>query len=443
MAVRLLFLLFVVILVGFLHISLLNGQHIQFFYFDSRQVEVTVAELAILSFCIGAAMVLVGSFFKDVTEASKTWKERREKQRREAARARIAKAQGLFQRGILEEAARELNRSLSVNADDKEALALLASVETDRRNHLEAVKALTRLKQLDPSDLSVYTRLAALYRDMKDQDNALSLLRTVADSEGENLRAWEGIRDILLLRGETAAAYAEQKKIVRFKGKSATDQDLALFTALRYEKAVRRMEDGKEDDAERRLRDLIKDQPQFAPSYIALSGYARGRGKIEEATEILLQGYRATRHAVFFIKLEDLGVETERPQAMIGVYAGLVREFPSDFDANLFMGKFLLRLEMNDEAVEQLLKAEMLDPERESVHILLAEALRRRGRYESACQHYQRAFGYKRRYLIPFRCKGCGQSTIKWTARCPSCGIWNGYAIEHGHREHAIAATVR
>ncbi len=443
MAVRLLFLLFVVILVGFVHISLLNGQHVQFFYFNTRQVEVTIAELAILSFSIGAAMVLLGSFFKDVTAASQTWKARREKQRREAARARIAKASGLYQRGILDEAARELGRSLSVNSDDKEALDLLAAVETERKNHLEAVKALTRLKQIAPSDLSVYTRLAALYREMNDQDNALSVLKTIEDSEGENLRAWEGIRDIHILRGEMVAAYAEQKKIVRFKGKAATADDQSLFCALRYEKALRRMADGKTDDAERRLRDIVKDQPRFAPAYVALSEYERGRGKIEEATDILLQGYRATRNAVFFIKLEDLGVETERPQAMIGVYADLVREFPSDFDVNLFMGKFLLRLEMNDEAVEQLLKAEMLDPERESVNILLAEALRRRGRYESACQHYQRAYGYKRRFLIPFRCTGCGQTTIKWTSRCPNCGIWNGFAIAHGHREHAVTASVR
>jgi tetratricopeptide (TPR) repeat protein len=96
---------------------------------------------------------------------------------------------------------------------------------------------------------------------------------------------------------------------------------------------------------------------------------------------------------------------------------------------------------MIDEGLEQLLKAETLDPERESVHILLAEAFRRRGRYESASQHYQRAIGYKRRYLIPFRCASCGSSTIKWTARCPSCGTWNGYAIDHGSREFALNAT--
>ena len=47
-------------------------------------------------------------------------------------------------------------------------------------------------------------------------------------------------------------------------------------------------------------------------------------------------------------------------------------------------------------SLEQLLKAELLDPECESVNVLLAHALRRRGRYESACQHYQRAFGYTR-----------------------------------------------
>ncbi len=59
MAVRLLLVLFVVVLGAFVHISLLNGQHIQFFYLGSRQIEVTVAELAILSFAIGAVMVLL------------------------------------------------------------------------------------------------------------------------------------------------------------------------------------------------------------------------------------------------------------------------------------------------------------------------------------------------------------------------------------------------
>jgi predicted Zn-dependent protease len=238
-------------------------------------------------------------------------------------------------------------------------------------------------------------------------------------------------------------AYAMQKKIMKRKGKAATQDDQHLFNALRYEKAVVRMAEGKIDDAERRLRDLTREHPQFCPSYIALSEFKRSRGDIDEATDLLLQGYRATRNAVFLIKLEDLGVETVNPQSVIAIYNELLREFPSDFDANLFMGKFFLRLEMNDEAVEQLLKAESLEPERESVHILLAEAFRRRGRYEPACQHYQRAFAYKRRYLIPFRCSKCGKSTIKWNHRCADCGTWNGYFIDHGSREYAVPASIR
>jgi predicted Zn-dependent protease len=430
MAVRLLFLLFVIILVGFSYISLLNGQHIQFFYSATRQMELTVSELAILSFSLGAAMVILGTLVKDVTTASKSWKERREKQRREAARARVAKASELFQRGMLPEAAKELERSLSVNPDDREALDLLSSVETERGNPLEAVKALTRVKQIDPSDLSVFLRLANLYRRMNDLDNAASLLKAIEDGEGENPRVWEGLRDIHVLRKEMVPAYAMQKKIMKYKGKSAAPEDQELFDALRYEKAIVRMAEGKADDAERRLRELIKDQPGFCAAPIALSEYVRSRGNLEEATDLLLRGYRDTRNAVFLIKLEDLGIETENPQSVIGVYTELLQEFPSDFD-------------VNDEAVEQLLKAESLEPERESVNILLAEALRRRGRYESACQHYQRAFGYKRRYLIPFRCSNCGKATIKWVARCPDCGTWNGYAIDHGHREYAAPASIR
>jgi tetratricopeptide (TPR) repeat protein len=440
MAVRLLFLLFVVILVAFSYISLLNGQHVPFYYSATRQMEVTVSELAILAFSLGAAMVILGTLVKDVTSASRNWRERREKQRRDAARARAEKAAELVQRGMLSEAAKELTRSLSVNAEDREALVLLASAQEELGNHLEAVKALTRVKQIDPSDLSVYFRLASLYGRMNDPEAALSALRAVEATEGENPRAWEGIRDIHLSRGEMVPAYNEQKKLMKLRGKEASRADLALFLALRYEKALVRMAQGKTDDAERRLKDIVKDDPTFCASYIALSDHLRARS-VDDAVEILLQGFRAARNPVFLIKLEDLCVETERPQAMIRIYSRLQQEFPADYDVNLFVGKFFLRLEMIDEGLEQLLKAETLDPERESVHILLAEAFRRRGRYESASQHYQRAIGYKRRYLIPFRCSSCGSSTIKWTARCPSCGTWNGYAIDHGAREFALNAT--
>ncbi len=134
MAVRLLFLLFVIILVGFAYISLLNGQHIPFFYSAKGQMDITVAELVILSFSLGAAMVILGTLVKDVTMASRNWKERREKQRKEAARARVAKAQELSQKGMLDEAAKELERSLSVNPDDREALDLLSHVESERGN---------------------------------------------------------------------------------------------------------------------------------------------------------------------------------------------------------------------------------------------------------------------------------------------------------------------
>jgi tetratricopeptide (TPR) repeat protein len=442
MAVRLLFLLFVVVLVAFYYISVLNGLRIPFFYSPTRQADLAVYQLVILSFSIGAAMVILGTMVNDVTNASRNWRERREKHRRKAAQERAMKARELVQRGMLPDAAKELTRSLSVNPEDREALELLASAHEEMGNHLEAVKSLTKVKQIDPSDLSVYFRLAGLYRRMNDLDAALATLKAVEATEGENPRAWEGIRDIHLARGEMVPAYAEQKKLMRLRGKDAAQADNALFTALRYEKAMVRLGQGKTDDAERRLRDIVKEEPSFCASYIALSDHLRARGN-DESTEILLQGFRVTHNPVFLIKLEDLCIETERPQSMIRIYSRLQQEFPSDYDVNLFLGKFFLRLEMIDEALEQLLKAESLEPERESVNILLAEAFRRRNHFESACHHYQRAYGYKRRYLIPFRCASCGSSTIKWTPRCPGCGAWNGYAIDHGNREYSVNATPR
>jgi len=58
------------------------------------------------------------------------------------------------QRGMLTDAVKELTRSLAVNPDDREALDLLAMAQAELGSPLEAVKALTRMKQIDPSDLS-------------------------------------------------------------------------------------------------------------------------------------------------------------------------------------------------------------------------------------------------------------------------------------------------
>ncbi|MCL2103295.1 MAG: hypothetical protein FWH25_04590 [Syntrophorhabdaceae bacterium] len=441
MAIRLLFLFFVTILVAFYYISLLNDHRVPFYLSSTFQADLATYQLVILSFSLGAAMVILGTMVNDITIASKTWRERRERHRKKTARNRMMKAAELVQRGILPEAVDELTRSLSANPENTEALELLASAHEEMGNHLEAVKALTKMKQVDPSILSVYFRLAALYRKMNDQEAALSVLKAVEATEGENPRAWKELRDIHITRGDMVPAYAEHKKLMRHKGKDATSEETALFTALRYEKAIARL-NSNADDAERRLRDIMKNEPDFSPAYLTLSEYLRDND-IKEATEILIQGFRATRNPVFLIRLEDLCIETERPQSMIRIYSNLQQEFPSDYDVNLFMGKFLLRLEMIDEGMEQLLKAETLEPDRESLNILLAEAFRRRSQFESACKHYQRSHTYKRRYLIPFKCGICGSSTIKWTHRCPDCGGWNSYIINHGNSRYAINATIR
>ena len=45
--------------------------------------------------------------------------------------------------------------------------------------------------------------------------------------------------------------------------------------------------DERVDDAERRLRELIQEQPRFSAAHIAMAERMRSRGNIEEATTIL------------------------------------------------------------------------------------------------------------------------------------------------------------
>jgi len=118
-------------------------------------------------------------------------------------------------------------------------------------------------------------------------------------------------------------------------GEGGLARRTGLFLSLRYEKAL--AASLREGDDRAAAPGVIKDDPSFCQP--TSPSRAASRAKLDEATEILLQGFRATRNPVFLIKLEDLCVETERPQAMIGSTPAAA-EFPSDFDVNLFMGSF-------------------------------------------------------------------------------------------------------
>lgn len=433
MSFRLFLLLVIVMAIGFTHVSILNPDITTFNLTPGRSVEIALSELTLIAFALGAGIVLIGTIVKDTMASTRLWKEKRALAKKDSANKRVSKASNLLYQGKTSAALEAVNGILAVVPENRSALLLKAMIFRELGNYLEEIEALTELKTLDPSDVDSYFMLAEAHQRAGNIDSAIETLTPLRKQE-EYKKILELLRDLYIKKGEYAKAFDLQKSFLKKKAE-ATEEDKAILQGLKFELARYTFETGKTDEAEKKLKELIKDHPSFVPPYILLQDLYLGKSSVSDAIDILIAGYRKTKDPINLIKLEDIAIEEEMPGSLLEVYSNIKSEFENDFTLILFYGKFLLRLEMVDEAMEQFLKAQSISPNNASVHIFLAETYRRRNRLEDAVIEYSNAFAYKRRYLVPFACSGCGERTLKWKPHCQNCQKWDIFRIDFGNTE--------
>jgi lipopolysaccharide biosynthesis regulator YciM len=84
---------------------------------------------------------------------------------------------------------------------------------------------------------------------------------------------------------------------------------------------------------------------------------------------------------------------------------------------------------MVDEALEQLYAVENAGVETSQLHLLLAEAHRRRSRIDEAIGEYKKALGVDSRLRLGYLCDSCGEPSGEWLSRCPDCGTWGSFSL--------------
>ena len=110
------------------------------------------------------------------------------------------------------------------------------------------------------------------------------------------------------------------------------------------------------------------------------------------------------------------------------VITSVSNERSDDMTFRLFFGKLLLRLEMVDEAFEQLRAIESAGVNSPQLRLLLGEAYRRRNRMDEALGEYQKALNLDPQLRLGFVCETCKNPSPEWLSRCPKCGTWGSYA---------------
>ena len=255
-------------------------------------------------------------------------------------------------------------------------------------------------------------------------DRAADIIKMIKEHEGD-VDTNQLLRDMYIQSSQWEKASELHERIVKDLKKGERAKEELLSARINHELAKMSIEEGKHEDALKKFTELTKKQGEFAPPYVNLGKLHWEMGNRELAVQTLKKGYTKTNNLIFIFMLEELYLNEEDPQEIINIYKDLTNEQPDNAYLKLFFGKLYLRLEMREEALLWLKKAEASDIKTPYIPKLLGEVLFRDREFKEAAEKFKEALGHERRILIPFVCTSCCSQSNEWKGICPNCSEWD------------------
>ncbi|GAB4176819.1 MAG: tetratricopeptide repeat protein [Geothermobacteraceae bacterium] len=423
-------LLIILFLAFFIYCNWLNPEDITLVFWPDHSITFSPA-LLILGFVLVGLVIGYGAhIYSLVTHQFKHWRrDRQEKKAREVG-AIFREGVSRLLSGDLKKARALLQKVLDRDPKHIDTLIAMGSLELQDGNGEAAISLLQKARDIDGKNLEVLFKMATSLDSLGRRDEAADCYRDILALEGDNRKALRSLRDLMIAEGNWEQALSLQKKVLKVaQGSRRLEEEKQLLARLRYEVARARLDDGNAEEALGTFRELVKEQPDFVPAHVSLGDAQKALGRIDDAVSTWQQGYRSLGRGIFLSRLEDHYMDAEDPATLLAFYRAAVEEKPEDMMLRLFFGKFCLRLEMVDEAIDQLYTVESAGVESSQLHFLLGEAYRRRDRLPEAIDEYQKALGTNPHLRLGYVCDQCGASASEWQSRCDACGSWGSFSL--------------
>jgi lipopolysaccharide biosynthesis regulator YciM len=423
MAVILLFIFFVLF---FLYFWGLNPHMVTVFYLPDQTLTYPVAMVVIGCIILGLILGFGAHIYSTLSHWLKHWsQDRSEKKQREISTI-YREGVGRLLSGDLKKARGLLSKALDRDPRRVDTLIALASLASQEGNPAESLELLRKAREIDQKSMEVIFKTASIQEELGNDDDAMASYQELIALEKDNRKALRCLRDLFIKHNRWQEALESQRQVLKAgpgAHRVAQEKDLLLY--LRYEVARQTISQGKPEDAKSELKDIIRQKTDFAPAQVSLGDAYVAMNRGEEAVKAWQEGYRKLGKGIFLERLEDYFMEREDPSSLLNFFRSQVLEQGEDLMFRLFYGKLCLRLEMVDEAKEQLQAVESSGVDSSQVHLLLAETYRRCRQSEQAINEYQKALGISKRLHLNFVCEKCKHISPDWNSRCPACGEWD------------------
>lgn len=446
--------LFIAFVAGFLYFWGINPGEVTVFFTSEQSFTLPVVITLCCALLIGLMMGTGVHMFSAFINSFGSWRGGRRAKKAEEVGNIYRSGVGQLLAGDLKKARILLKKSLDRDPQRVDSYLALASVELQDGNQAEGIDLLQQARKLDPQGMEILFKLATTYKEAGRLEEAMQVYKELLGNDADNRKAMRALRDLQVESGDLQEALILQKRIIKSAASGPKlDAEKHHQRQLRYEVARVALEQGEYDKAVDACKDLNKQDANFTPARVTLGDAYRKLGRDNDAVKIYEDGYKALKKSVFLSRLEDLYIGAEDPAALLSFYRSQMQADSGDLLLKLYLGRLCLRLEMVDEAFQQLTDLEIAGIDFPQLHLLLAEAHRRRQKIDEAVVEYQRALSIDSQFSLGFVCESCGAKHEEWLSSCSACKAWDSLilperkqiqeaklidgpkAIPHGQRE--------
>jgi lipopolysaccharide biosynthesis regulator YciM len=429
---------FLFIVIGFfLWLSYENPLDVKFHFFG-KTFETDLSILMISSFVLGAMLVFIGTLARDTKRAIQDYLKSHQKRKEESLKEELNKGMDVFLRGDLAKAKSHFMEVLKRDPSQIDLYLRLSEITLQEGNDQDALHWLGRAELIDMRNIDILLRQAGVYQRMKRFDEAIRTLNRAIGLDETNIKALKSMRQIYLDSRRWEEAIRIQRSILKFtKGKQAEEEETLFYLGLKYEHARDLLTRGGEKNLENALKEvkeIVREQKTFQPGFVLLGDIYLLMGRWASAGKVWGKSFTRFKSIVFVLRLEELYLSREDPSTLLRIYQRALKHDPENWVLAFFYAKLCLRLEMLDEALEEINEISLKVKDFPALHRLFAEIYLHRKDFGRAAQEFKKTFELSGTSYLSFFCTTCERESKEWIAYCPQCLQWSTYTIKEAEK---------
>jgi len=433
----LLIILFFAVIAFFLSLTFYNPSAVEFNFFG-KTISTNVSNLLLSSFFFGAILVFIGTLTRDARRALQDYLNSRQRKHEASVKEELDKGMEAFLQGDLAKAKTHFVQVLKRDPTQIDLYLRLSEIALKEGHDQDALHWLGRAELIDMRNIEILLCQAGVYQRMKRFDEAIRVLTRATGLDETNLKALKKLRQIYLDSKRWEEAARMQRSILKFtKGKQAEEEENLFYLGLKYERARDLLGRGGEEDLERALKEVkeaVRERKTFQPGFVLLGDIYLRMGRWASAGKVWGKSFTRFKSIVFILRLEELYLSREDPSTLLRIYQRALRHDPENWALAFFYAKLCLRLEMLDEALEEINDISLRVKDFPALHRLLAEIYIHRKDFGRAAQEFEKTFELSGTSYLSFFCTTCERESKEWIAYCPQCHHWSTYTIREAEK---------